>query len=118
MDKTTRRGALKCLGIGAGTLFTLSGGVFSAIDLADAAILKPAGIPLFVQISDTHIGFNKEANPNVVGTLNKSIDALNALEAQPAFTIHTGDITHLSKADEFDYAQQLLSRLRANEIHF
>lgn len=118
MDETTRRGALKCLGVGAGTLFTLSGGVFSAIDLADAAVLKPSGTPLFFQLSDTHIGFNKEANPDVVGTLNKSIDVLNALEAQPAFTIHTGDITHLSKADEFDHAQQLLSRLRANEIHF
>src|SRR5580698_7634304 len=118
MDATTRRGALKCLGMGAGTLFTLSGGVFSAIDLADAAIVKPTGTPLFFQISDTHIGFNKEANPDVVGTLNKSINMLNALDAQPSFAIHTGDITHLSKAEEFDNAQQLLSRLKAGEIHY
>src|ERR1041385_3555520 len=58
MTDTSRRDALKCLGVGAGTLFTLSGGVFSAFDMAEAA---PAamGTPLFLQISDTHIGFNK-----------------------------------------------------------
>ena len=116
-DQTSRRGALKCLGIGAGTLFTLSSGVFDAIDLAEAATKPDIGTPLFLQISDTHIGFNKEANPDVVGTLNKSIDLVNALPQQPAFAIHTGDITHLSKAEEFDNAQQLLKRLRVSEIH-
>jgi 3',5'-cyclic AMP phosphodiesterase CpdA len=117
MDDTSRRGALKCLGVGAGTLFTLSSGIFSAIDLAQAATTAQIGTPLFVQISDTHIGFNKDANPDVIGTLNRSIDMLNALPQQPAFAIHTGDVTHLSKAHEFDTAQQLLKRLRVNEIH-
>ena len=66
----SRRGALKCLAFGgAGTLFTLSGGILTPIDLAQAATQKPAGMPLFLQISDTHIGFNKEANPDVAGTL-------------------------------------------------
>jgi 3',5'-cyclic AMP phosphodiesterase CpdA len=116
-DQMSRRGALKCLGVGAGTLFTLSSGVFDAIDLAEAATKPDIGTPLFLQISDTHIGFNKEANPDVVGTLNKSIDLVNALPQQPAFAIHTGDITHLSKAEEFDNAQQLLKRLRVSEIH-
>ena len=73
-DPTSRRGALKCLGMGAGTLFLLSGGVFEAVDLARAAEQKKTGTPLFLQISDTHIGFNKEANPDVAGTLNRSID--------------------------------------------
>ena len=117
LDQTSRRSALKCLGVGAGTLFTLSGGIFSAMDLAEAATRKPAATPLFVQISDTHIGFNKDANPDVIGTLNHSIDLINALPAQPAFAIHTGDITHLSKAEEFDTAQQLLKRLRVTDIH-
>ena len=117
LDRTTRRGALKCLGVGAGTLFTLSGGVFGAIDLADAATRRITATPLFLQISDTHIGFNKEANPDVIGTLNRSIDLANALAPQPAFAIHTGDITHLSKAAEFDTAQQLLKRLRVSDIH-
>ncbi len=114
-DTTSRRDALKCLGVGAGTLFTLSGGVFSAFDMAEAR--TDMGIPLFLQISDTHIGFNKDANPDVVGTLNQTIDVVNALPQQPAFAIHTGDVTHLSKAGEFDAASGLLSRLKVSELH-
>ena len=115
-DQTSRRDALKCMGLGAGTLFTLSSGMFSAIDLTDAHAAT-AGTPLFVQISDTHIGFNKDANLDVVGTLNHSIDLVNALPAQPDFILHTGDITHLSRAEEFDTAAQIMKRLRASEIH-
>jgi 3',5'-cyclic AMP phosphodiesterase CpdA len=106
---------------GAGTLFALSGGVFTPIDLAMAATDKERvarlGKPLFVQISDTHIGFNKEANPDVNGTLAQAIDLVNGMAQQPALIIHTGDITHLSKPAEFDLAQQLFSRLRATEMH-
>jgi 3',5'-cyclic AMP phosphodiesterase CpdA len=119
-DDPTRRGALKCLGLGAGTLFALSGGVLSGFDLAEAAEAGGAskiGTPLFVQISDSHIGFNKDANPDVVGTLNRTIDLVNGLPRQPAFALHTGDITHLSKAAQFDQASQLLSRLRVTELH-
>jgi 3',5'-cyclic AMP phosphodiesterase CpdA len=114
-DTTSRRDALKCLGVGAGTLFTLSGGVFSALDMAEAR--TDMGAPLFLQISDTHIGFNKEANPDVVGTLNQTIDAVNALPKPPAFAIHTGDVTHLSKPSEFDAASGLLSRMKVSELH-
>src|SRR5438132_12722903 len=67
---------------------------------------------LFVQISDTHIGFNKEANPDVGGTLARSIGLVNAMPEQPALIIHTGDITHLSKPAEFDVAQQMRSEER------
>jgi len=116
MTEPSRRDALKCLGVGAGTLFTLSGGVFSAFDMAEARI-EEVGMPLFLQISDTHIGFNKDANPDVIGTLNGTIDAINALPQQPAFALHTGDVTHLSKAGEFDTASQLLSRLKVSELH-
>jgi 3',5'-cyclic AMP phosphodiesterase CpdA len=118
----SRRNALKCLAYGgAGTLFALSGGVFAPIDLAMAASDKSAvaklGKPLFVQISDTHIGFNKEANPDVAGTLTQTIDIVNGMYEQPALIIHTGDITHLSKPAEFDLAQQLFGRLRTTEMH-
>ena len=120
----SRRNALKCLAYGgAGTLFALSGGVFTPIDLAMARSYdeskagKALGKPLFVQISDTHIGFNKEANPDVAGTLTQSIDIVNGMSAQPALIIHTGDITHLSKPAEFDLAQQMFSRLRVTEMH-
>jgi 3',5'-cyclic AMP phosphodiesterase CpdA len=106
---------------GAGTLFVLAGGVFTPVDLAlaanDKSRIAKMGKPLFVQISDTHIGFNKEANPDVSGTLKQSIDIVNAMPEQPALIIHTGDITHLSRPAEFDLAQQLMSGLRTTELH-
>jgi hypothetical protein len=118
----SRRNALKCMAHGgAGTLFVLAGGVFAPVDLAMAADDKLGtarlGKPLFVQISDTHIGFNKEANPDVNGTLTQTIDLVNGMAERPALIIHTGDITHLSKPAEFDLAQQMLSRLRTTELH-
>jgi 3',5'-cyclic AMP phosphodiesterase CpdA len=121
-NRRTRRDALKCLGFGtAGTLFAFAGGVLTPIDLAVAAAAdkskRASSKPLFVQISDTHIGFNKDANPDVAGTLNRTIDLVNGMADQPALMIHTGDITHLCKAEEFDVAQQLLSRLRVTELH-
>jgi 3',5'-cyclic AMP phosphodiesterase CpdA len=120
----SRRNALKCMAYGgAGTLFALSGGVLTPMNLAMARAYdeskeaKALGKPLFVQISDTHIGFNKEANPDVAGTLTQTIDIVNGMSDAPALIIHTGDITHLSKPAEFDLAAQLMSRLRTSEIH-
>jgi len=119
----SRRRALRCLAFGgAGTLFALTGGVFTPIDLAAAAdegADRSARLakPLFVQISDTHIGFSKEANADVAATLARSIELVNSLPQQPALIIHTGDITHLSKPEEFELAQQLLKRLRTTEMH-
>lgn len=118
----SRRDALKCLAYGgAGTLFMLTGGVFTPVDLAmasnDAAGTSKLGKPLFVQISDTHIGFSKEANPDVNATLTQTIGLVNGMKEQPALIIHTGDITHLSKPAEFDLAQQMLGQLRTTELH-
>ena len=118
----SRRNALKCLAYGgAGTLFTLAGGIFTPVDLAiaapDGTRAAPGGRPLFLQISDTHIGFSKDANPDVAGTLQRTIELVNAMPEQPALVIHSGDITHLSKAGEFDRAQQMLALLRAGEMH-
>jgi 3',5'-cyclic AMP phosphodiesterase CpdA len=120
----SRRQALRCMAYGGvGTLFVLSGGVFTPVDLAMARAYdeskegKVPGKPLFVQLSDSHIGFNKEANPDVAGTLTQTIDLVNAMPVAPALIIHTGDITHLSKPAEFDLAQQLFSRLRVTEMH-
>src|ERR1700739_1462292 len=118
--QVSRRTALRCMAYGgAGTLFALSGGVFSAVDLAWAGADRKvaAGKPLFVQRSHTHIGFHKDANPGVNGTLPKTIELVNGLPEQPALILHTGDITHLSKPEEFDTAQGLLSALRATELH-
>jgi 3',5'-cyclic-AMP phosphodiesterase len=82
-------------------------------DKPTAQIPSPATSLSFVQISDTHIGFHKPANEHVNDTLQKAIDAINALSTPPAFVIHTGDISHLSKPEEFDQAKQLLSQLKA-----
>jgi hypothetical protein len=118
----SRRSALKCMAYGGvGTLFTLAGGILTPVDLAlgnepDRRGEK-AGKPLFVQISDTHIGFKKPANPDVNRTFAQTIDLVNGMAEQPALIIHTGDITHLSKAVEFDQAQQMLSQLRVTEVH-
>jgi len=118
-----RRRALKCLAYGgAGTVFMLSAGVLTPVNLAAAAdadvkSMKGMGVPLFLQISDTHIGFNKPANPDVAGTLTKTIELVNAMPQKPALAIHTGDITHLSKPEEFDTAAQLLSQLKITELH-
>lgn len=118
----SRRHALQCMAFGGlGTLFTLSGGVLTPFDLALAqtgdVLPANAGRPLFVQISDTHIGFNKDANPDVSATLKQTIDLVNGMPAMPALAIHTGDITHLSKPEEFDHASQLLAALRVPELH-
>jgi 3',5'-cyclic AMP phosphodiesterase CpdA len=66
----------------------------------------------FVQISDSHIGFARPENPDVLGTLHKTIEAINALPQPPAFVVHTGDVTHLAKPAQFDAAKQVLSRLK------
>ncbi|OWT77292.1 MULTISPECIES: metallophosphoesterase [unclassified Achromobacter] len=118
-DHPSRRHALKCLAFGgAGTLFTLAGGVLAPIDLALAATQPDtAGVPLFLQISDTHIGFGQAANKNVAGTLQQTIALVNAMPVKPALTIHTGDITHLAKPEQFDQAAQLLKGLNITELH-
>jgi len=123
VNAASRRHILKCLAYGgAGTLFTLSGGVLMPMDLARAATGDPtdrltAGVPLFVHISDTHIGFSKDANPDVAATLQQTIGLFNAMPERPDMVIHTGDITHLSKPAEFDTAALLLSKLKVTELH-
>jgi len=96
---------------GAGIAWTLSAsGLMSAV--ADARGIK-SGALSFVQISDSHIGFSRPENPDVAGTLAKTIDDINALPVQPSFVVHTGDVTHLSKPEQFDAAKTLLSKLKA-----
>jgi 3',5'-cyclic AMP phosphodiesterase CpdA len=96
----------------------LSAGILTPVDLALAQATRGVtGTPLFLQISDTHIGFKQDANPDVAGTLKETIAYVNAMPAKPALTIHTGDISHLSKPEEFDLAQQLLSGLNITELH-
>jgi 3',5'-cyclic AMP phosphodiesterase CpdA len=105
-----RREALTCMTwAGTGLLWTLSGGIPSTSGLIGSALAAPAEKSFtFIQISDSHIGFNKPANPDAAGTLREAIAKIKALPAKPAFMIHTGDVTHLSKDEEFDTADQLI----------
>ena len=106
-----RRKVLECMTwAGAGVLWTVSGGVPRSLGIVGEAMAADAGTATFMQISDSHIGFDKPANPDTMGTLNAAIGKINALPAKPAFMIHTGDITHLSKVKEFDDANSLISQ--------
>jgi len=92
---------------GAGIAYALTAqGIVRAADEA------PDG-PFFVQISDSHLGFHQAANPDVAATLEAAIARINALPRTPDFVVHTGDVTHLSKPDQFDAAKQILGTLKA-----
>lgn len=107
----SRRHALECMiWAGTGVLWTVSAGVPVSLSLlgeAEAAKALSNGFT-FLQISDSHIGFDKAANPHAVDTLKEAIGKVQALPVKPSFMIHTGDITHLSRADQFDTAQQII----------
>jgi 3',5'-cyclic-AMP phosphodiesterase len=128
-DGIDRRNFLSCMAwVGTGLLWTMAGGVptsrvFAATaDGEGAAGLKMArhggGGFSFVQISDSHIGFNKAANQDVAGTLKLALDKINALPATPDILLHTGDITHSSKPAEFDTAQQLIRGVKAGQTFY
>src|SRR5271168_4063754 len=124
-DGVDRRGFLKCMAwAGTGTLCVLQSGVLKSFAMSDVARMtkqdKAAlkGDLSFVQISDSHIGFNKAANPDVTATLREAISKLNALPQNPEFVLHTGDLTQLSKAEEFDTLDQSLKSIRTDMIYY
>ena len=117
-DQPTRRKVLECMTwVGTGVLWTISGGVPHSRGLIGEATAQETGGLTFVQISDSHIGFDKPANPNALGTLQEAIGKINALPTKPAFMIHTGDISHLSKVSEFDDADRIIAESRL-DVHF
>ncbi len=116
-DGVDRRGFLSCMAwAGTGVLWTLSGGVGSSQVLGQ--MKKSAGDFSFVQISDSHMGFNKPANPDVTATLQAAIDKISALPDAPDFIIHTGDLSHTSKAAEFDTLDQALKGGKVGQVFF
>jgi Icc-related predicted phosphoesterase len=113
-----RRQLLECMvWAGTGVLWTVSGGVPRSLGIIDQALAAEPGKLTFLQISDSHIGFNKPANPNAIGTLQEAIGKIKTLPAKPSFMIHTGDITHLSKPEEFDNANHAISEAGL-EVHY
>jgi 3',5'-cyclic-AMP phosphodiesterase len=121
-DGIDRRGFLKCMAwAGTGALCVMQGGVLKSYSMSGIRELdakKLAGELSFVQISDSHMGFNKPANPDVPGTLKAAVDKINGLATPPEFMLHTGDITHLSKPEEFDTVDQILKSASAKDIFF
>ena len=114
----SRRKVLECMTwAGTGVLWTIAGGVPTSMGIIDQALAaEPKGLT-FLQISDSHVGFDKPANPNALGTLEEAIGRIKALPVKPSFMIHTGDISHLSKVKEFDDADQMISQARL-EVHY
>jgi 3',5'-cyclic-AMP phosphodiesterase len=124
-DGIDRRGFLKCMAwAGTGALCLIKGGVLQSSPLSAAisgarnSLGSMPGEFAFVQISDSHMGFNKPANPDVRATLQAAIDKINALPTPPEFILHTGDISHLSKPEEFDTVEQMLKGIKAGEIFY
>src|SRR5467141_4588471 len=111
-DCIDRRGFLKCRAwAGTGAFCVMKGGVLNSYSLSRISEISTSdmmGELSFVQISDSHMGFNKPANPDVVGTLKAAVEKINGLAAAPEFMLHTGDISHLSKPEEFDTVDQIL----------
>jgi 3',5'-cyclic AMP phosphodiesterase CpdA len=117
-DGVSRRKVLECMTwAGTGVLWTVSGGVPRSLGIVGEAVAEPASGLTFLQISDSHVGFDRPANTNVKGTLEEAIGRIKTLPAQPSFMIHTGDITHLSKPAEFDDADKIISQARL-DVHY
>ena len=113
-----RRKVLECMTwTGTGVLCTNSCGIHRSLGLVEAANAAESKAMTFLQISDSHVGFDKPANPNALGTLEEAINKINAMPQKPSFMIHTGDITHLSKAAEFDNADRVISQAKL-DVHF
>lgn len=121
-DGIDRRGFLKCMAwAGTGVLWTVSGGVLiskTLAQIAKAGSVLPATDLSFLQISDSHIGFSKDANKDVTETFRIALDRINAMPTPPSFLIHTGDITQLSKPEEFDTFDQVLQSCRTKDVFY
>jgi 3',5'-cyclic AMP phosphodiesterase CpdA len=121
-DGIDRRGFLECMAwTGTGLLWSVTGGVLRSQTLAQpsSATHAPADAELsFVQISDSHIGFNKEANPDVAATLRQAVAKINALSMPPSFLLHTGDLSHLAEAEEFDSLEQILKDCKTRQVFY
>jgi len=115
-DGINRRGFLECMAwAGTGMVWSVTGGVLNSRVFGQSG--RAADFS-FVQISDSHIGFNKPANPDVGATLQVALDKINALPTAPDFIIHTGDLTHLAKPAEFDGLDQLTKSLRQKQVFY
>jgi len=118
-DGVDRRGFLKCMAwVGTGLAWSMCGGVLSSHALGQDPDRQRKADFTFAQISDSHIGFTKEPNKDVTGTFERAIARINALPRRPDFLLHTGDLTHLAKPDEFDTCAQVLKTAKTGEVFY
>jgi 3',5'-cyclic AMP phosphodiesterase CpdA len=114
----SRREVLECMTwAGTGVLWTITGGVPRSLGIIDQALAAEPSKFTFLQISDSHIGFDKPANPHATATLEEAVGKIKSLPAKPSFMIHTGDITHLTKPAEFDDADHVISQAGL-DVHY
>jgi 3',5'-cyclic AMP phosphodiesterase CpdA len=116
---SSRRSFLKCgAWAGAGVLWTMAGGIprSTGIGFGAAALADTTGFS-FVQISDSHIGFNKAPNPDAAATFKEAVGKVQTLTARPAFMIHTGDVSQLAKPEQFDTAEQIIKEAKL-DVHY
>ena len=118
-DGVDRRGFLRCMAwAGTGMIWTIEGGIPTSRAFGQQIKGTPGDRSLsFVQISDSHIGFNKPANRDVTGTLKVAIEKINGLESKPEFVLHTGDLTHGANAAEFDTLSQVMQDVRRDVFY-
>jgi Icc protein len=120
-DGVDRRGFLRCMAwAGTATVWGMAGGIPTSFALSRLPFLTAAQQKsiFFAQISDSHIGFSKEANKDVTATLQEAVAKVNALPQSPALVLHTGDITQLAKPDEFDIANEVMKTLKTDRVFY
>jgi plastocyanin len=120
-DGVDRRGFLRCMAwAGTATVWGMMGGIPTSFPVSRLPFLTETQRKsiFFVQISDSHIGFNKEANKDVTATLRDAVEKVNALPQSPALVLHTGDITQLARAEEFDTANEVLKGLKTGRVFY
>ncbi|HZJ01441.1 MAG TPA: metallophosphoesterase, partial [Gemmatimonadaceae bacterium] len=120
-DDIDRRGFLRCMAwAGTATVWALAGGIPTSFRLSSLTGMTEAERKsiFFAQISDSHIGFSKEANKDVTATLQQAVARLNSLPQAPALVLHTGDITQLAKSDEFDTANEVLKGVKTDRMFY
>ena len=118
-DEIDRRKLLKCMAwVGTGLIWTFAGGVLTACDPIERFNGHKRADFSFAQISDSHIGFDKDPNHDVTATFQAAITKLNGAPTAPAFVLHTGDLSHLSKPEEFDTVDQGLRAAKTERIFY
>ena len=119
-DGVDRRGFLKCMAwVGTGVLWSVAGGKLTSRAFgADGPSMDTKADFSFVQVSDSHIGFSKDPNKDVIGTFRLTVDRINAMKKTPDLLIHTGDLTHQSKLAEFDAVSQVLKSCNVKQTFY